>query len=122
MSTPLRGTGLGTGGWTRTHQPTQPQDRSPLWLQPRPSSLTSAHSSCNGIISSAEASKLIRKVEKQEAAAVEEAVVADTSNSNLRSFRPARYRVQDLRPRQRSYGYLSTLSWLQGDQGRAKVP
>ena len=52
---------------------------------------------CNGIISSSEASKLIRKVEKQEAAAVEEAVVAEVATALTAFVQPGiEYKISDL--------------------------
>ena len=51
----------------------------------------------NGIISSSEASKLIRKVEKQEAAAVEEAVVAEVATALTAFVQPGiEYKISDL--------------------------
>jgi hypothetical protein len=52
---------------------------------------------CNGIISDAEAGKLIRKVEKQEAAAVEEAVVAEVAAALTAFVQPGiEYKISDL--------------------------
>ena len=52
---------------------------------------------CNGIISSSEANKLIRKVKKQEAAAFEEAVVAEVATALTAFVQPGiEYKISDL--------------------------
>ena len=84
--------------WMDTDPPTNTTTRQEPIMATTKTLISNIRSlACNGIISDAEAGKLIRKVEKQEAAAVEEAVVAEVAAALTAFVQPGiEYKISDL--------------------------